>query len=65
MEVVQLNWRLIMAPIRIIDYLVVHELCHLDVPDHSDRFWHKVASILPDYEERREWLRVNGPTLTV
>ena len=64
-RVVQLNWRLIMAPIRIIDYLAVHELCHLDIPDHSDRFWRKVASILPDYKERREWLRVNGPTLTV
>lgn len=64
-QVVHLNWRLIMAPVRIIDYLAVHELCHLQVPDHSDKFWHKVASILPDYEERREWLRINGPLLRV
>ncbi len=62
---VHLNWRLIMAPIQIIDYLVVHELCHLSVPEHSPKFWDRVGSIIADYEERREWLRVNGPTLTV
>lgn len=62
---VHLNWRLIMAPIQIIDYLVVHELCHLSVPEHSPKFWNRVGSIIADYEERREWLRVNGATLTV
>ncbi len=63
--VVHLNWRLIMAPIQIIDYLVVHELCHLSIPEHSPRFWDRVGSIIADYEDRREWLRVNGPSLTV
>ncbi|MBZ0291357.1 MAG: M48 family metallopeptidase [Anaerolineae bacterium] len=62
---VHLNWRLIMAPIQIIDYLVVHELCHLLVPEHSTKFWDRIGSIIADYEERREWLRINGPTLTV
>ena len=62
---VHLNWRLIMAPIQIIDYLVVHELCHLSIPEHSPKFWNQVGSIIADYEERREWLRVNGPILTV
>lgn len=62
---VHLNWRLIMAPIQIIDYLVVHELCHLSIPEHSPKFWNQVGSVISDYEERREWLRVNGPTLTV
>ncbi|MBK9750744.1 MAG: M48 family metallopeptidase [Chloroflexi bacterium] len=62
---VHLNWRLIMAPIQIIDYLVVHELCHLSIPAHSPQFWDRVGSILADYETSREWLRVNGPTLTV
>ncbi len=62
---VHLNWRLIMAPIPIIDYLVVHELCHLSVPEHSPKFWDRVGSVIADYEERRAWLRINGPTLTV
>lgn len=62
---VYLNWRLIMAPIKIIDYLVVHELCHLSIPEHSPKFWNLVGSVITDYEKRREWLRVNGPTLTV
>lgn len=62
---IHLNWRLIMAPVQIIDYLVVHELCHLSIPEHSPKFWDKVGSIISDYEERREWLRINGPTLTV
>lgn len=62
---IYLNWRLIMAPIQVIDYLVVHELCHLSVLEHSPIFWNTIGSIIADYEERREWLRVNGPALTV
>lgn len=62
---IHLNWRLIMAPIQIIDYLVVHELCHLHIPEHSLGFWNMLGSIITDYEVRREWLRINGPTLTV
>lgn len=54
------NWRIIMAPVRIIDYLVVHEMCHLYHMNHSKEFWYLVASILPDYKERREWLKKNG-----
>lgn len=63
--VIHLNWRLIMAPIPIIDYLVVHELCHLHIPGHSPSFWNMIGSIIADYEDRREWLRNNGPSLTV
>lgn len=62
---IYLNWRLVLAPIRIIDYIAVHELCHLPIPDHSPAFWEQVRVMLSDYEERREWLRVNGPTLFV
>ena len=54
------NWRLIMAPQSIIDYVVIHELCHLLHPNHSKQFWHLVGSILPDFVERRDWLKVNG-----
>lgn len=54
------NWRLVMAPPGIIDYIVVHEMSHLVHPNHSRRFWQKVESILPDYRKRRKWLKDNG-----
>ncbi len=59
------NWRIIMAPPGIIDYVVVHELTHLICPDHSRRFWQKVESVLPDYKKRRKWLKVNGLKLDI
>ncbi|MCI5125773.1 MAG: M48 family peptidase [Candidatus Electrothrix sp. AR5] len=46
-------------------YVVVHELCHLVHPDHSQRFWNLLATILPDYPERKAWLKVNGGGLGV
>lgn len=51
------NWRLIMAPIEVIDYIVVHELCHLKQMNHSPNFWKLVESIMPDYKERKKWLK--------
>ena len=54
------NWRCIMAPPPVIDYIIVHEMSHLVHPNHSKRFWQKVESILPDYKKRRKWLRDNG-----
>ena len=59
------NWRLIMAPPEIIDYVVVHELCHLKHMNHSPEYWKTVGSILPDYKARREWLKENGISLTI
>ncbi len=53
------NFRLIMAPIEIVDYVVVHELCHLVHMNHSASFWNLVESIIPDYNERKSWLRDN------
>ncbi|MBE6083002.1 MAG: M48 family metallopeptidase [Tissierellaceae bacterium] len=64
-ENINLNWRLIMAPFPIIDYVVVHELCHLRFMNHSKDFWALVESVMPDYPERREWLKVNGYKLTL
>ncbi len=58
------SWRLIMAPLRIIDYVVIHELVHLRERNHSSRFWKIVEEHLPDYRERRRWLREHGDTLT-
>ena len=62
---VRLNWRLILAPVRIQDYVLVHELAHAVHDEHSDAFWNTVGAVIPDYEDRREWLRVNGNTLAV
>jgi predicted metal-dependent hydrolase len=54
-----------MAPSRVVDYVVVHELCHLKQHDHSPQFWKLVESIMPDYLESKEWLRINGASLMV
>ncbi|MFC4356539.1 M48 family metallopeptidase [Halobium salinum] len=62
---VVLNWRLILAPRKIQDYVVAHELAHSKHGDHSDSFWNTVGTLVPDYRERREWLRVKGNTLSV
>lgn len=59
------NYRLIFAPDIILDYVVVHELCHLTHMNHSRDFWNMVGSILPDYREHRKWLREHGNELTL
>jgi predicted metal-dependent hydrolase len=62
--IVNFNWKIIMAPMSVVDYVVVHELCHLRNPSHSSAFWILLRSVLPDYEERRNWLRINGRRLS-
>lgn len=57
------NWKIIMAPPPIIDYLVVHELSHLVHANHSKAFWQTVASLIPEVEKKREWLRINARQL--
>jgi len=57
------NWRLLLAPPEILDYVVWHEACHLVVMDHSPRFWALVAEHVPAYREPQRWLRVNGAGL--
>lgn len=61
---VNINWKVLQAPMRVIDYVVVHELCHLRIPNHSNSYWRLVRSVIPDYESRREWLRINGLSFT-
>lgn len=59
------NYRLVMAPIEILDYIVVHELCHMKHPNHSKEYWNTVEGILPDYREKRNWLKENGRSLLI
>lgn len=56
----RLNWRIIMAPMSIVDYVVVHELCHLKYNNHSKAFWKYVGMIITDYESKRERLQMEG-----
>jgi predicted metal-dependent hydrolase len=59
------NWRCVMAPPGIIDYLVVHEMSHLIHSNHSRAFWEEVGSIMPDYKKRKKWLKENGLKLDI
>ncbi|HET8899848.1 MAG TPA: YgjP-like metallopeptidase domain-containing protein [Rhodanobacteraceae bacterium] len=57
---VTLDLALALAPRAALHYVFVHELCHLRVRDHSPRFWHRVESLMPNYQTQRDWLRLNG-----
>ena len=57
------NWRLALAPFEVLDYVVVHELCHLREANHSARFWRLVASRRPGWRRQRDWLDAHGPEL--
>jgi predicted metal-dependent hydrolase len=57
------NWRLLLAPAKILDYVIEHEVAHLEVHDHSDRFWGLLASRCPDWREHEAWLRRHGHSL--
>lgn len=59
------NWKLVMAPRDILDYVVVHELCHFKQMNHSPEFWRLVGTQISDYKERRKWLKENGSKLTL
>lgn len=59
------NWRLLMAPENVVDYVVVHELTHLDIKSHKKEFWKKVREIYPEYKESNRWLQKNSPKLVL
>ena len=59
------NWRIIMAPHHIVDYIVVHELCHLLEHNHGPKYWKHVQNVVPNYKECREWLKVNDESMRV
>lgn len=57
------NWRCSMARIDVLEYIVVHEMCHFEFRNHSKDFWNRVGEIIPDYKEKHNWLRKNGMNL--
>jgi predicted metal-dependent hydrolase len=62
---INLNWRLILAPPAVFEYVVVHEICHLQIANHQPEFWRLVGQLLPGFEAQRRWLRRNGHLLTL
>ncbi|MBU3204072.1 M48 family metallopeptidase [Clostridium algidicarnis] len=59
------NWRCVMARPQAIDYVILHEMCHMVHKDHSKNFWNLVESIMPSYKEEKQWLKINGHKLTL
>jgi predicted metal-dependent hydrolase len=59
------NWRLLLAPEAVLEYVIEHEVCHLEVMDHSPRFWRLLESRVPDWRDRSRWLRRYGSTLVI
>ncbi|NCP86606.1 MAG: M48 family peptidase [Anaerolineae bacterium CG_4_9_14_3_um_filter_57_17] len=57
------TWRLVMAPLAVVDYVILHELAHIEIKNHSAKFWAKVKSMLPNYTQRRQWLKEHGREL--
>ncbi len=59
------SWRLVQAPMEAVDYVVIHELVHTVIHNHSRKFWTRLEQVLPDYREHRKWLKSNGHRLLV
>ncbi len=59
------NYRLVFAPPKVLDYVVVHELCHLTHMNHSKDFWNMVAEVMPEYKQYKNWLKEHGQELTL
>lgn len=59
------NYRLMFAPPRVLDYVVVHELCHLTYMNHSRDFWNLVGAVMPEYKVHRTWLKEHGEELNI
>ena len=62
---ISLTWRLVMAPPEVIDYVIVHELAHIKVKNHSKDFWNLVADLMPDYKKHLGWLKKHGQSLDI
>lgn len=62
---IHFNWQILQAPKEVVDYVVVHEIAHLFEPNHSPRFWRKVAEHMPNYKHHQQWLKNNAVDLTL
>ena len=62
---ISFNWKIIMTPLSVLDYVIVHELCHLKHHNHSKEFWNLVSLYVPDYKNKKEWLKQNGMNLKI
>lgn len=62
---INFHWKIMMAPMQIIDYIIVHELAHLIETRHNDKFWEIVESVIANYKARKDWLRANGASLNI
>lgn len=60
-----LNWRIFLAPVSMVDYVLAHEVAHLKELNHTPAYWETLRMLIPDYEERKEWLRVNSNQLYI
>ncbi|MDN3436490.1 SprT family zinc-dependent metalloprotease [Planococcus sp. APC 3900] len=60
-----LNWRIFLAPVTMVDYVLAHEVAHLKEMNHTYVYWETLRMLIPDYEERKEWLRINGNQLYI
>ena len=60
---IKYNWRVVMAPLYVVEYLVCHEVCHLKHPNHSKMFWSEMENLCPDYINGRNWLKIKGKDL--
>lgn len=64
-DALNFHWKCMMAPLTVLDYIIVHELVHLVHHNHTPKFWAEVEKLIPDYVERKGWLRVNGAALSI
>ncbi|MCG8610262.1 MAG: M48 family metallopeptidase, partial [Pseudomonadales bacterium] len=62
---INFHWKCAMLPMSVLDYVVVHELAHINQPNHSPAFWRTVEKILPSYEEQKTWLKFKGAGMTL
>ena len=59
------NWKIAVAPIGVIDYIIIHELVHIKIHTHNEKFWKEVFKLMPNYLEKKEWLKLNGYFLDI
>ena len=62
-KIISYDWRIIMAPLEVIHYLIIHELCHIKHPNHSKNFWNYVEKYMSDYKIQTKWLKINSHKL--